>query len=161
MIELSSADPAHLRRLNKPPANATIVVDERFRYRTDEHGRVVTATATLDVVDLEHPRSEHAQKTLAGKLPGDDAGHLFARIFRGPGQKINLVPMESLGVNRGQYRQLERRWRTAIEAGHLVEVEVRLAYVAESRRPDLLVVRYTYGDVRKRIAMKNTPKELT
>lgn len=163
VIELSSSDSAHVRRLNKPPANATIVVDGRFRYETDDQGRVVKATATLETIDLEHPRSEHAQKTLSGKLPGDDAGHLFARIFKGPGQKVNLVPMEALGVNRGKYKSLENLWRDDIEAGHAVEVEVSLSYSdPATRRPDVVRVRYRRsgdGDpdwIRARI--RNTPR---
>lgn len=166
VVELSSSDPAHIRRLNKPPANATIVVDGRFRYETDDHGRVVKATAILETIDLEHPRSEHAQKTLSGKLPGDDAGHLFARIFKGPGQKVNLSPMESLGVNRGEYGRLERLWREKIEAGERVEVEVRLVYAEPGdRRPATFRVRhrYTVGgeltQVWKRVNIDNTPAE--
>lgn len=146
MIELSSSERKHVRKLNKPEPNATIIVDGRFRYETDEHGRVVKATTTLGVVDLEHPRSEHAQRTLGGKLPGDDAGHLFARIFKGPGQKVNLVAMEGLGVNRGTYGQLERRWRRSIEAGRTVEVEVTLTYSDDDRRPRALTVRHRDDD---------------
>ncbi|WP_109507674.1 DNA/RNA non-specific endonuclease [Nocardioides speluncae] len=166
VLRLSSSDPAHVRRLNQPPANATIVVDGRFRYETDEHGRVVKATATLETIDLEHPRSEHAQKTLSGKLPGDDAGHLFARIFKGPGQKINLAPMESLGVNRGEYGRLERLWREKIEAGERVEVEVRLVYSdTDERRPTSFRIRHRHTDggefarVWKRVNIDNTPAE--
>lgn len=159
VIELSSSDPEHVRQLNKPEPNATIIVDGRFRYKTDEHGRVVKAATTLGIVDLKHPRSKHAQRTLEGKQLGDDAGHLFARIFKGPGQKINLVPMEALGVNRGKYKSLESKWRDAIEDGHEVMVEVELFYPDNSRRPRLLVIDYAYGDVERKVAMTNTPKE--
>lgn len=164
-VELSSTDPAHRRQLSKPLPNATVVVDERFRYETDEQGRVVKATATLDVVDLDHPRSKSAQRTLADKLPGDDAGHLFARIFQGPGQKINLAPMEALGVNRGEYRSLEAEWREHIEAGGRIEVEVRLLYTDDTRRPNWLVVRHRAteaGQSRgtwKRVDLDNAPGE--
>jgi hypothetical protein len=166
VVELSSSDSAHVRRLNQPPANATIVVDGRFRYETDDQGRVVKANATLETIDLEHPRSEHAQKTLSGKLPGDDAGHLFARIFKGPGQKVNLAPMESLGVNRGEYGRLERLWREKIEAGEQVEVEVRLVYSdADDRRPTAFRIRHRhtvggeFAQVWKRVNIDNTPAE--
>ncbi|WP_109507116.1 DNA/RNA non-specific endonuclease [Nocardioides speluncae] len=159
VVELSSSDPTHVRQLNKPQPNATVIVDGRFRYETDEHGRVVKATTTLSIIDLEHPRSEHAQRTLEGKLEGDHAGHLFARIFKGPGQKVNLVPMEALGVNLGQFRQLERRWEDAIEAGDHVEVEIELAYVGDDRRPQALYVRYQSGTSRRRdVKITNTPR---
>lgn len=158
VIQLSSSDPAHVRRLNKPPTNATIVVDGRFSYETDDKGRVVKATATLETIDLEHPRSEHAQKTLSGKLPGDDAGHLFARIFQGPGQKINLVPMEALGVNRGEYKSLEAEWRAAIEGDRRVDVSIELSYDGDTRRPDFIFVSYDDGVEKRRVSIENEPQ---
>jgi len=116
---------------------------------------VTTAEATLDGVDLDYPRSKHAQRTLAGKLPGDNAGHLFARIFRGPGQKVNLVPMEGDKVNRGHFKVLETEWRKAIGAGHEVAVEINLFYPADARRPQSLDVQYRYGETRNRVRIRN------
>lgn len=160
VIDLSSTDPAHRRQLNKPPPNSTVVVDGRFRYETDGQGRVVRATATLDLVDLDHPRSKGAQRTLAGKLPGDHAGHLFARIFKGPLGKINLTPMEGSTVNLGQYATLEKLWRKEIEDGRSVEVSVELKYTGEQRRPDVIKVVTTLenGDERKN-RIRNLPRD--
>ncbi|WP_109507091.1 DNA/RNA non-specific endonuclease [Nocardioides speluncae] len=158
MIELSSSDPEHVRKLNKPEPNATIIVDGRFRYETDERGRVTKATTTLDVIDLKHPRSKHAQRTLSDKFPGDDAGHLFARIFKGPGQKLNLVPMEALGVNRGEYKSLEAAWRSALEDDREVEVSVELSYDGPTRRPDSIYVTYDDGIEKRSVFIENEPQ---
>ncbi|WP_161962422.1 DNA/RNA non-specific endonuclease [Nocardioides speluncae] len=157
-IALSSTDPTHRRQLNKPPPNSTVVVDERFQYETDEQGRVVRATATLDLIDLEHPRSKSAQRTLVGKLPGDHAGHLFARIFQGPLGKINLTPMEGAKVNLGQYATLEKVWRKEIEAGRSVKVFVELEYPGDDRRPDIIEVGTEIGGRIRWVTIENKPK---
>lgn len=160
LVELSSTDPAHRRQLNKPPPNSAVVVDGRFHYETDEQGRVIKASATLDLVDLDHPRSKVAQRTLVGKLPGDHAGHLFARIFQGPLGKINLTPMEGSKVNLGQYATLEKQWRKEIEEGRSVEVSVELSYPDHSRRPNTIKVftRFENGKVRKS-PIHNIPRD--
>jgi DNA/RNA non-specific endonuclease len=107
VLRLSTSNRAHRSQLNKPPAESIIVVDNQFAYHTDQEGRVVRASATLRTVDIAHPRDRYAQRALSGKLPGDRAGHLFARIFQGPGQQLNLTPMSGSGVNRGEYQTLE------------------------------------------------------
>lgn len=128
--------------LNRRPRSATVIVDNRFTYQTDEHARVVSALALLDAVDLEHERDDGAQRRLEGKLEGDDAGHLFARIFLGPGGMLNLTPMEASKVNRGRYKVLENRWRRLIEDGNSVTVLVELIFKSDTRRPDTIVVEY-------------------
>jgi hypothetical protein len=107
VLRLSTSNRAHRSQLNKPPAESIIVVDNQFTYHTDQEGRVVRASAILRAVDVAHPRDRYAQRTLSGKLPGDHAGHLFARIFQGPGQQLNLTPMSGSGVNCGEYQTLE------------------------------------------------------
>jgi hypothetical protein len=144
LLELSTTDPADRAALRSPPPERTIRVDGRFTYRTDALGRVARATATLGTVDLEHPRDSGAQRRLVGKLPGDHAGHIFARIFQGPSGALNLVPMAS-SVNQGKYRSLEARWRRTIESGRTVDVVVEFDYPVDSRRPNIIDVRYSSG----------------
>jgi hypothetical protein len=136
------------------------VVDGRFTYETDQFGRVIKAKATLAEVDLDHPRSDSAQRTLLGKLPGDHAGHIFARIFQGPLDKINLTPMEGSRVNLGQYATLEKQWRKEIEAGRSVEVSVELSYGEHLHRPDTIKVftRFENGKLRK-MPIHNIPRD--
>ncbi|MFC0627892.1 DNA/RNA non-specific endonuclease [Kribbella deserti] len=124
LIELSTRQPDHLPTLSAPPPNAHVRVDSKFAYDTDEDGRVVSAEASLDLIDLAHPRDSNAQRKLIGKLPGDHAGHIFARIFQGPGGTMNLVPMQGDRVNLSQYKMLENHWRRIIDAGGTVDISV-------------------------------------
>lgn len=159
-IKLSSTNQDHRPPLDAPPPNSVVEVDGRFRYETDDEGQVVKASATLTIVDLDHPRDRQAERTLVGKLPGDHAGHLFARIFQGPMPKINLTPMEGAKVNLGQYKTLENRWRREIESGGTVDVELDLKYGERRDRPDTIVVFYrlSSGEQRK-VRIRNTPRD--
>jgi hypothetical protein len=159
VLELSTTDPADRAALRSPPPERTIRVDGRFTYRTDGLGRVVRATATLGTVDLEHPRDGGAQRRLVGKLPGDHAGHIFARIFQGPSGTLNLVPMQSAKVNQGRYRSLENEWRKVIESGGTVDVTVEFAYSADSRRPHTIRVGHTSDGVMRWSAIVNEPSQ--
>ncbi|TWD79728.1 DNA/RNA non-specific endonuclease [Kribbella amoyensis] len=159
VVELDTAREEHKRLLDQPPADSTVRVDRKFTYRTDEQGRVVSARTTLDELDLDHPRDAGAQRRLIGKLPGDHAGHLFARIFRGPGGTMNLVPMEAIKVNLGQYKVLENRWRKIIEAGGTVEVFIELNYPEASVRPDIIDVGYRHDGRLRWVSIVNSPRQ--
>lgn len=117
-------------------------MDGKFVYQTDDQSRVREANAKLDIIDLGHPRDPRAQRELAGKLPGDHAGHIFARIFQGPIGSMNLTPMTGATVNLSQYRTLENHWRSIVEGGATVDVSVRFRYAGDSRRPDTITVEY-------------------
>ncbi|MEV0287219.1 DNA/RNA non-specific endonuclease [Kribbella sp. NPDC050820] len=155
IIELSTEEPDHKELLSRPPPDSTIRVDERFLYDTDRAGRVVRAKAVLDVLDLKHPRDTRAQRALDDKLPGDHAGHIFARIFRGPIGKMNLTPMVGNSVNLSAYKKAENAWRAALEAGSEVEVQIDLVYRSDKNRPDLIAVRYSIDSVVTQQTIRN------
>ncbi len=158
ILELSTTNPDHKDLLDRPPVKKTVRVDGRFTYETDEAGRVVRAKALLDIVDVMHPRDTAAQRKLADKLPGDHAGHLFARIFRGPVGMMNLVPMMGSKVNLSAYKKAENAWRTALEAGQDVEVQIDLVYRTSKNRPDVIALRYSINGVVKQQTIRNTPR---
>lgn len=158
IIELSTAEPDHRELLSRPPPQSTIKVDGRFVYETDADGRVVRAKAVLDVVDLTHPRDTTSQRNLDDKLPGDHAGHIFARIFRGPIGKMNLTPMAGNRVNLSAYKKAENAWRAALEAGSEVDVQIDLVYRTDKNRPDLIAVRYSIDGVVTQQTIRNTPR---
>jgi hypothetical protein len=133
-------------------------VDERFIYQTDAQGRVVRAKAVLDIVDVKHPRDATSQRNLADKLPGDHAGHIFARIFRGPIGMMNLVPMEGSKVNLSAYKKAENAWRTALREGSEVEVQIDLVYRSGRNRPDVIAVKYSIDGVVTQQTIRNTPR---
>jgi hypothetical protein len=160
IVRLSTSDPEHRQWLQKPPGDATIVVDDTFTYLTDATGRVTTAKATLRAVDRNHPRSGSSQRILPDRLDGDHAGHIFARIFKGPGELVNLVPMVGGRVNLSSYKIIENEWKRAIADGKPVRVEIDLRYRSEARRPDALVVDYWIGDEKvKQRRISNRPRK--
>jgi hypothetical protein len=146
VVRLSTTSAGDKEALASPPPHATIVVDDKFTYQTDEWGRIVRAIATLDARDPDHPRNSTAQRDLPDKGAEDHAGHIFARIFKGPGDLINLVPMHGRKVNLSAYRVLENLWSRAIKANGAVTVEVRFEYIDHGRRPDEIIVRYKVQD---------------
>ncbi|MBG6098575.1 DNA/RNA non-specific endonuclease [Nocardioides luteus] len=155
-LRLSSTDPAHRKTLAKPPPESTVLVDDRFLYRTDEVSRVWQAEATLSEYDPNHPRNVAAQRNLEDKIKNvDHAGHLFARIFKGPGDLINLVPMHGSKVNQGQYRRLENLWSDQIQEGKTVEVTIDLDYDGSSRRPTDIVVTHVVDGVEATTFIEN------
>jgi hypothetical protein len=158
IVRLSTSDPEHQQWLQKPPGDATIVVDDIFTYLTDATGRVTTAKATLRVVDRDHPRSGSSQRKLPDRQAGDHAGHIFARIFKGPGELVNLVPMVGGRVNLSSYKIIENEWKRAIADGKPVRVEIELRYRSDTRRPDSLFVDYWIGDEKvKQRRISNRP----
>lgn len=156
-LHVSSSSPDHHDVLAHPPPNSVIVVDESVVYTTDELGRVVRAQAELTAIQPEQPRNRRAERTVRGRLPGDHAGHIIARILGGVGDSINLVPMEARRVNLGQYRTLERRWQRAVKRGQQVVVDIQLLYEDDGQRPVSLYVCYDIDGERQEFDIKNAP----
>ncbi|GAA4222144.1 hypothetical protein GCM10022253_29940 [Sphingomonas endophytica] len=88
------------KELNNPAPNTIYKVDGAFTYTTDELGRVRQVEATLSRETSEGDRNNH-QQCKAGKcgLDKDEGGHLIATVLGGPGEAINLVPMDA-NLNR-------------------------------------------------------------
>jgi filamentous hemagglutinin len=88
-------------------------------------------------------RSGYQQKIAGGadRKQGDQGGHLVARIFNGPGDGINMVPM-SKKVNQKEYRAMEKTLSDAVNRGEKVEIEIRVRYPkgGTSARPSEIVV---------------------
>jgi hypothetical protein len=83
----------------------------------------------------------------ADRATDDQGGHLFATVFRGPGERINLVPMNS-NLNQGVWKAMENRWAEALDSGRQVEVFVEVSYPkdSESTRPTRFDVSYQIDD---------------
>jgi hypothetical protein len=114
-----------------------------YQYRTDRHGRVSSFGGRLQ---LGAGNRNTYQQTVSGgrdRLPTDQGGHLFAHIFRGPGESINLVPMDRR-VNLSDWKKMENTWADALKNGSNVQVSGRLHYPpgSSSLRPSHLLVTY-------------------
>ena len=112
-----------------------------YRYETDSHGRIDAAEGNL--IDEAGTRNAYQQAKSGGRdrLDTDHGGHLFATIFRGPGERINLVPMDS-NLNQGVWKAMENRWARALERGKTVRVSLRLDYDEHRTRPKRFEVKY-------------------
>ncbi|WP_232785481.1 DNA/RNA non-specific endonuclease [Mycobacteroides chelonae] len=136
------------QELNKPAPNTLYNVDDRFHYNTDDQSRVGHAHADLDASSAAD-RNGYQQRIAGGpdRLPGDEGGHIFGSQFGGPGEAINITAMRDTlnSVGNREYYNLEGDWRTYIDEGKKVSVEVDISYPDNSRRPEMYSVR-TYVD---------------
>ncbi|PZF81087.1 DNA/RNA non-specific endonuclease [Jiangella anatolica] len=153
VIHISGTDRKDAKIRAKPPPDHVIVVDESMVYTTDGAGWVVSVDAAL-TARPPGKRKKYAQRTVEGKLPGDDAGHLIASMLGGIGDKINLTPMEA-DLNRRRFAKLERRWKRAIDEGKPVSVKIVLYYTDGTHRPGVITVTHTIDGVTKTVKFPN------
>lgn len=118
-----------------------------YTYKTDANGNISSAHADELKFKTHDGRLNHNSNT-AGKLPGDDAGHLFADQFGGSPELDNLVSQKS-GLNRGikgnpkTYRNMEKQWSTALKNGQKVtDIDINLSYKNGWSRPSAFDVSY-------------------
>lgn len=118
-----------------------------YTYKTDANGNISSAHADELKFKTHDGRLNHNSNT-AGKLHGDDAGHLFADQFGGSPELDNLVSQKS-GLNRGikgnpkTYRNMEKQWSTALKNGQKVtDIDINLSYKNGSSRPSAFDVSY-------------------
>ena len=118
-----------------------------YTYKTYANGNISSAHADELKFKTHDGRLNHNSNT-AGKLPGDDAGHLFADQFGGSPELDNLVSQKR-GLNRGikgnpkTYRNMEKQWSTALKNGQKVtDIDINLSYKNGSSRPSAFDVSY-------------------
>ena len=112
--------------LMTPEPSSVYIVDNRYLYATDRVGRVTHAEGWLGWLpskDNEDRRNLDAQLEAgeADRQPTDDGGHLFATVFDGPGESINLTA-QSQAQNRAvkgsdNWRRMEQTWQALRAAG--------------------------------------------
>ena len=113
----------------------------------DNGGGLITDAYASDL-DLKsnRPRLSHATDT-SGKLPGDDAGHVFADQFNGP-SGLDGVTSQAKNVNRAvkgeyTYRSMEQDWARALKNNSRVsDVHVKINYGVGGKRPSSYDVNY-------------------
>ena len=132
-------------QLNKgilKPNCAYVTGENNYIYKTDELGRQYGATACLQL--KKHDKRKGNVGKPAGKLPGDEAGHLFADMFGGSRFLDNLVA-QSFNVNRSQYRKMENTWQRALKDGKSVYVDIDINYEGNGFRPTSFDITYYIG----------------
>ena len=80
-------------------------------------------------------------------------------MFRGMGEKVNIVPMNStLNRNGGQWSQLESNWKAVLEAEGSIQVKIEPIYIGNSNRPNEFIIYQTINNIpMKPLSLKNTP----
>ncbi len=129
------------KAMNNPEPNTVYNVDGNKTYQTDELTRTTNASASLSL--SKNDRNGY-QQCKAGKCgnPGDEGGHLIASIFNGPGEKLNLVPMDG-NLNKGAWKQMKNTWANALKDGGKVAVNIQPIYSGNNTRPDRVIVKYS------------------
>ncbi|WP_353049081.1 DNA/RNA non-specific endonuclease [Pseudomonas fluorescens] len=89
------------------------------------------------------------EQCVAGKcgISGDEGGYLIASIFNGPGERLNLLPMNG-NLNKGAWEIMENQWASALKEGKSVGVQIEPVYIGGSARPDKFTVTYQVGSGR-------------
>lgn len=128
-----------------------------YQYETDSLGRIIKAKTTIGLKLKKAARKLKAQTSAGGKwrLEGDHGGHLFASIFNGSGELDNIVAMNG-NLNQSAYRKLENKWKSALEQGQRVDVDIELVYEGESLRPSGFNINYAIdNEWQKPVKFKN------
>jgi hypothetical protein len=134
--------------------NADYVVNG-YTYRTDAAGRVENVSGRLELHTADRNGYQQQVSGREDRLPDDQGGHLIASIFNGPGDRLNLVPMDG-NFNMGAWRDVERRLQTALDGGKTVDVRIDVRY-AEGQRPTAFRIEYTIDGQTSRETFRNRP----
>ncbi|TDW21826.1 DNA/RNA non-specific endonuclease [Kribbella kalugense] len=132
--------------LMDPEPSTVYIVDDRYVFVTDKRGRVVHAEGWLGwrpgKEDNENHRNLDAQLEAGepDRQAADDGGHLFAAMFGGPGESLNLTA-QSREQNRAvagsnNWRRMEDAWRAKRAAGLPVHAAIDVQHAnQQTRRP--------------------------
>ncbi|WP_416768935.1 hemagglutinin repeat-containing protein [Pseudomonas sp. RHF3.3-3] len=144
------------KALNKPEPNTIYKVDGNKVYQTDNLGRVEKVEADLTAMVKDRNKYQQCKAGKCGE-EGDEGGHLIASILGGPGEKLNLVPMDG-NLNKGVWKVMENVWSDAAKAGKSVNVKIEPIYSGGGVRPDRFNVSYRIDGGRPVIVdFKNSP----
>jgi YD repeat-containing protein len=144
--------PAELNTSSFHP-NSTYVVNG-YTYRTDSEGRVISVEGTLSSQRADRNGYQQRKIGRSSGVEGDQGGHLIASIFNGPGDRLNIVPMDG-NLNMGRWRSMERSWAEAQKAGQTVSVNMEAVYRGNSTRPTSFNVIYHIDGVAGRQSFRN------
>jgi len=129
------------KAINKPEPNTVYKIDGDKTYHTDSLARPIQVEASLSANTKDRNGYQQCKAGRCGN-PGDEGGHLIASIFNGPGEKLNLLPMDG-NLNKGAWRSLENTWAKALSEGKDVKVNIQPSYTGNSARPDKFYVEYS------------------
>lgn len=132
--------------LMNPRPSTVYRIDDRYLLVTDARGRVVHGEGWLGwrpgTDEIEKHRNLDAQLEAGepDRQATDDGGHLFAAMFEGPGESINLTAQSRI-QNRAvkgssNWRRMEDVWRAKRAAGIPVHAAIDVQHPDRTtRRP--------------------------
>jgi hypothetical protein len=146
IIELKAGNKAEgwNAELNKPTLKPnTTYKANGYLYETDAEGRVSKVSGQLrdEVNDRNKYHQTSSVKKKDGVTGSDEGSHLIASIFKGPGEQINLLPMNG-NLNKGAWKQMENLWAKELKAGKTVKVEIKPIFEGSYKRPSKILVEY-------------------
>ena len=126
-----------------------------IKYNTDYSGKIISWDGN-PFYNPEGERDTSAQTDVGGqnRKPGDDGGHLVARITGGSTGNENLVPMRDT-INRGDYKKAENEIVSALKNGSEVIEKGTVIYEGENSRPIKIMMEYSYDDINKILIVDN------
>ncbi|MEE5066535.1 DNA/RNA non-specific endonuclease, partial [Pseudomonas alliivorans] len=101
-------------------------MDGNKTYQTDSMGRVERVESNLSYA--KNDRNTY-QQCVAGQcgVSSDEGGHLIASVFNGPGEKLNLLPING-NLNKGAWNSMENTWANALKDGKPLNVKIEPIY---------------------------------
>ena len=80
-------------------------------------------------------------------------------MFGGPGEGVNLVPMDAkLNGASGEWYALEREWKRILSSNGSVTVKIEPVYSSNNKRPKEFIVNQAINGVTlETVILKNTP----
>lgn len=126
----------------------------KYRYCTDEKGRIISCIADPLHFTKRDGRLEHDQNT-PGKLEGDQAGHLIADQFGGSPYLDNLVSM-SRKVNLSVYKEIENKCAKSLRDGDYTRLQIDIQYNGNEVRPASFLVTYEASGEVNTVSISNT-----
>lgn len=144
------------KTMNNPEPNTVYKVDGNKTYHTDDLSRPSDIKATLELSKNDRNTYQQCKGGKCGN-PGDEGGHIIASIFGGPGERLNIVPMDG-NLNKGVWKQMENSWAKDLKAGKKVDVKIQPIYADDSKRPSSFNVTYSVDNGRPtRVNIDNAP----
>lgn len=144
------------KALNNLEPSTVYKVDGNKTYHTDELNRTTVVNASLSLSKNDRNTYQQCKSGNCG-YSADEGGHLIASIFNGPGEKLNLIPMNG-NLNKGAWKQMENSWANALKDGKKVDVNIQPIYSGSNMRPDRVIVKYSIDGGRPvNVDFKNSP----
>ena len=144
---------------NKPEANTVYEFENGYTYATDSQKRVKEVTADLKLDAWDRNSYQQSVSGRECRQGSDCGGHLIASMFGGPGEGVNLVPMDAkLNGASGEWYKLEQQWKNVLSSGGKVQVKIEPVYSGSSKRPSSFTIRFSENNRSEVIrVLKNTP----